>query len=221
MIWAIVVAAGRGERFGTAKQFASLGDRRVVDWSLSACRAVADGVVLVAAADRVAGLAADPDLLADQVVAGGATRSESVRAGLDAVPSTAEVVVVHDAARPMASPALVRAVVDALADGVDGAIPVLPVSDTVKQVDADGTVVATLDRSALVSVQTPQAFRASSLRAAHAGRPEATDDAAVVEQWGGRVVTVPGEPDNRKITIADDLEHMRTMGGPPRLEDRA
>lgn len=221
MVWAIVVAAGRGARFGTTKQFASLGDRRVVDWAVAACRPVADGVVVVVGADRVAAMAAEPPGGADIVVAGGETRSDSVRAGLVAVPASADVVVVHDAARPMASPALARAVVDALVEEVDGAIPALPVVDTVKQVGADGVVVATLDRTTLVAVQTPQAFRASSLRAAHAEQPDATDDAAVIEQWGGRVVTVPGEPDNRKITVTDDLEHMRTMGGPARFEGRA
>jgi 2-C-methyl-D-erythritol 4-phosphate cytidylyltransferase len=213
MIWAIVVAAGSGERFGAAKQFAVLGDRRVVDWSIDACAAIADGVVLVVAPDRVAELAAAGLAGVDAVVAGGASRSESVRSGLAAVPSDADLVVVHDAARPLASVALFAAVTDAVVDGVDGVVPALPVTDTVKQVDADGTVVRTLDRSRLVAVQTPQAFRAASLRAAHAGEPDATDDAAVVEQWGGRVVTVAGEPGNRKITVAEDLEHMQTTSG--------
>jgi 2-C-methyl-D-erythritol 4-phosphate cytidylyltransferase len=209
MIWAIVVAAGRGQRFGAAKQFAALGDRRVVDWSVDACRSVADGVVLVVAPDRLDELEADGTLAADRIVAGGATRSDSVRAGLAAVPEAAEVVLVHDAARPLASPALFSAVVEAVRSGADGSVPALPVTDTIKRVDADGAVVDTPDRATLVAVQTPQAFRASSLRAAHESAPDATDDAAVVERWGGRVVTVPGEPDNRKITVAEDLEHMQ------------
>jgi 2-C-methyl-D-erythritol 4-phosphate cytidylyltransferase len=139
------------------------------------------------------------------VVVGGDTRSASVRRGLAAVPAAAEVIVVHDAARPYAEPALFRAVVAAVRAGADGAVPGIPVVDTVKQVAPDGTVLATLDRSRLVTVQTPQAFRADVLRAAHAAGGEATDDAALVEGAGGRVVVVPGSPDNRKITVATDL----------------
>ncbi|HLK46380.1 MAG TPA: 2-C-methyl-D-erythritol 4-phosphate cytidylyltransferase, partial [Acidimicrobiales bacterium] len=116
---------------------------------------------------------------------------------------------VHDAARPLATPALYRAVVDALAaDGAVGAIPGVAVPDTIKQT-ADGAVVATLDRTTLVAVQTPQAFAADALRVAHEGAPEATDDAALVEARGGRVVVVPGEPSNRKLTTTADLDAMR------------
>src|SRR5947209_6478903 len=129
-VWVVVVAAGRGERFGGPKQYERLGDRRVLDWSLAAARTVADGVVLVVAAER----ADDPEPLADVVVAGGATRSASVRAGLDAVPADAAVIVVHDAARPAASAELFDAVVAAVRSGADGAIPGVPVVDTVKRV---------------------------------------------------------------------------------------
>ncbi|HEX2040568.1 MAG TPA: 2-C-methyl-D-erythritol 4-phosphate cytidylyltransferase [Acidimicrobiales bacterium] len=195
-VWAIVVAAGRGDRFGGPKQYAPLDGRRVLDWSLDACRATCDGVVLVVPPERVG----DPEP-ADAVVAGGATRADSVRSGLAAVPDDAEVIVVHDAARPWASPALFRAVVDAVHDG---AVPALRLSDTVKRVEGD-RVVETLDRATLVAVQTPQAFRADVLRKAHASGAEATDDAALVEQLGGVVVVVPGEPGNRKITHAGDV----------------
>jgi len=199
------VAAGSGSRFGARKQYELLRGRRVVDLSVDAARSLvrssADGVVLVVPADRwgdgVAGV--------DAVVAGGASRSDSVRAGLAAVPGSAAVIVVHDAARPMASPALFAAVVAALHDeGVDGAVPGLPVTDTVKRVRGDD-VVATLDRSELVAVQTPQAFRADMLRKAHASGLDATDDAALVELAGGRVVIVPGELTNVKITTSADL----------------
>jgi 2-C-methyl-D-erythritol 4-phosphate cytidylyltransferase len=196
-VWAIVVAAGRGERFGEPKQYAALGGRRVLDHAVDACRAVADGIVLVVPPQR----AADPEPAVDAVVAGGATRSASVRAGLVAVPEDADIVVVHDAARPWASPALFRAVVAAVEDG---AVPGIPVADTVKRVHGD-RVVETLDRAHLVAVQTPQAFRADVLRKAHASGADATDDAALVEQVGGTVVVVPGEPGNRKITRRDDL----------------
>jgi 2-C-methyl-D-erythritol 4-phosphate cytidylyltransferase len=198
-VWAILVAAGAATRFGRPKQYEPLGDRRVLDWSLDACREACDGVVLVVPADRV-----DQPEKADAVVAGGATRADSVRAGLAAVPEEAEVVVVHDAARPRATASLFAAVVDAVRAGADGAVPGVPVTDTVKQVDGN-RVVATLDRATLVAVQTPQAFRAAVLRAAHAGGGDATDDAALVEAAGGTVVVVPGEPANAKITHPQDL----------------
>ncbi|MCU1486024.1 MAG: ispD [Actinomycetia bacterium] len=201
-VWAVVVAAGSGARFGRPKQYERLGDRRVLDWSLAAARSVAGGIVLVVAPERVR----DPEPGADVIVAGGATRSASVRAGLAVVPDDAEVVVVHDAARPAASPALFAAVVAAVRDGADAALPGVPVVDTIKRVVGD--VVETLDRSELVAVQTPQAFRASALRAAHAGGAEATDDGALVEATGGRVVVVPGEPDNLKVTTPADLDRL-------------
>lgn len=166
---------------------------------MAAARAVADGIVLVVPPDRVG----DPEASVDAVVGGGATRSESVRAGLVAVPASAGVIVVHDAARPLATPSLFAAVVAAL-EGADGAVPGVPLPDTVKQVSGD-RVVSTLDRATLVAVQTPQAFRAEVLRRAHAGGAHATDDAALVEAIGGRVVVVPGEAANRKLTTADDL----------------
>ncbi|MBW3668788.1 MAG: 2-C-methyl-D-erythritol 4-phosphate cytidylyltransferase [Actinobacteria bacterium] len=198
-MWAVLVAAGSGARFGRPKQYEPLGARRVLDWSLDACRAACDGVVLVVAADR-----AGDDEKADIIVAGGATRSDSVRAGLAAVPPDADVVVVHDAARPYATPALFEAVIAAVRGGADGAVPGLPPADTIKRVDGH-RVVETPDRAMLVAVQTPQAFRADVLRAAHAGGADATDDAALVEAAGGTVVVVPGERDNRKITHPSDL----------------
>lgn len=198
-IWAIVVAAGSGSRFGGAKQFEELEGRRVVDWALAASRSVADGVVLVVPADHTG-----DEAPADTVVSGGATRSASVRAGLAAVPAEAEVVIVHDAARPFAAPALFEAVVAAVRNGADAAVPGLPLADTVKRV-AGSQVVETLDRDELVAVQTPQAFKAEALRRAHAGAGEATDDAALVEAAHGLVVIVPGDPANTKITLRSDL----------------
>jgi len=142
-------------------------------------------------------------------VAGGTTRSESVRAGLAAVPAEATIVCVHDAARPFASRLLFDAVIAAVAAGADAAIPGVPVTDTIKRIDDGNVVVETPPRSSLVAVQTPQAFRAAVLRAAHATGCDATDDAALVELGGGRVVVVPGELTNRKITHPDDLEWAR------------
>ena len=201
---AIVVAGGAGRRFGGHKQFMSLAGPSVAARSVDVCRAVADEVILVVPAD--AELA---DHGADRVVVGGATRSGSVRAGLVAVDPTAEIVVVHDAARPLATERLFLAVVAELSDdAVDGAIPGLAVTDTIKRViDVDGRrrAVDTLDRTELVAVQTPQAFRRSALVAAHAGAPEATDDGALVEALGGAVVVVVGEEQNLKITSPGDL----------------
>jgi 2-C-methyl-D-erythritol 4-phosphate cytidylyltransferase len=193
------VAAGSSSRFGRPKQFESLAGRQVLDWSIDAARAVAAGLVLV-----VPGEAGVKDRRADAVVGGGSSRADSVRAGLGAVPDDAEVVVVHDAARPLAGAELFHAVVAALVPGVDAAVPALPVAETVKQVAGD-RVVSTLDRSQLVAVQTPQAFRAVGLRAAHRTRGDATDDAALVEAAGGTVVVVPGDPRNIKLTAPSDL----------------
>jgi 2-C-methyl-D-erythritol 4-phosphate cytidylyltransferase len=144
---------------------------------------------------------------ADAVVTGGATRADSVRSGLAAVPVDAEVIVVHDAARPLASPALFAAVIGAVADGgADGAVPGVPPSDTIKAVDESGRVTSTIDRTRLVAVQTPQAFRGAVLRRAHEGAPPgATDDAMLVEALGGTVRVVPGELGNLKITDPEDL----------------
>ncbi len=205
-----MVAGGTGSRFGGAKQYEQLGARRVIDHAVETARAVSDGVVLVVPPG---------DVESEGGVAGGATRSESVRAGLAAVPPDATIICVHDAARPFASSRLFADVIAAVAAGADGAIPGMPVTDTIKRIDADNVVVETPPRAALVAVQTPQAFRATVLRAAHAGGREATDDAALVEDCGGRVVVVAGELTNRKITHLDDLAWARDAGGERRRDE--
>lgn len=196
-VWTVVVAGGGGLRFGAPKQYEPLGDTRVIDLAVATARAATDGVVVVVPA---------ADAEREQAVAGGSTRSSSVRAGLAHVPAHATIVCVHDAARPLASPALFAAVVEAVRAGADAAVPAVPVTDTIKVVDADGQVVATPDRATLVAVQTPQAFRADVLRRAHVRRTDGTDDAALVEALGAAVVTVPGEPQNLKITEPADLD---------------
>jgi 2-C-methyl-D-erythritol 4-phosphate cytidylyltransferase len=202
-VWSVVVAGGSGRRFGTLKQFALLAERPVVEWAVAACRDSSSGVVLV----LPPGAVGPGDFGADVVVEGGATRTGSVCRGVAAVPETAEVIVVHDAARPLASEDLFRAVIDAVAaGGAGGAVPGVPVSDTIKVVDGSQWVTATLDRAALVAVQTPQAFDAALLRRAHANGTEATDDAALVEALGATVRVVPGDPHNLKITTPADLE---------------
>ncbi|HSJ91528.1 MAG TPA: 2-C-methyl-D-erythritol 4-phosphate cytidylyltransferase [Ilumatobacter sp.] len=202
VVWTVVVGGGSGQRFGRPKQYETLGDERVIDRSHRIAASAGDGVVVVVPA---------PDASREGGVAGGATRSASVRAGLAAVPADATVICVHDAARPLADPELYRRVIDAVVGGADGAVPGVPVADTVKIVDDDGTVVATPERARLRAVQTPQAFRADVLRAAHAAGGEGTDDAELVERAGGRVVVVDGDPTNRKITRPDDLAWARAV----------
>lgn len=194
--WVIVVAAGSGSRFGGEKQYAPLLGRRVVDWSIDEARSVADGVVLVVPPRCID----QPEPAVDEVVAGGDTRSASVRNGLGAVPDDAEVVLVHDGARPLATHALFRSVVDAVLAGAEAVVPVLPVFDTVT--DEHGTPV---DRDALRIVQTPQGFSAETLRRVHTTQPEATDDATLVVAAGGRLRQVSGERWNLKVTEPDDL----------------
>ena len=209
--WAIVVAGGSGVRFGGAKQFLMLGGRRVVDWAVLAAGAACEGVILVLPEDQVGRVALD--VQPDVVVAGGATRSASVRAGLAQVPEGVEAVVVHDAARPLAHPGLFAAVLEALAGGADGAVVAVPVADTLKRVDANGTIVETVEREGLWAVQTPQGFRVDVLRGAHAGDPEATDDAGLVEAAGGQVVVVAGDRRNLKVTDPADLDLLAALVG--------
>ncbi|MGH8995679.1 MAG: 2-C-methyl-D-erythritol 4-phosphate cytidylyltransferase [Acidimicrobiales bacterium] len=210
-VWGVVVAGGSGSRFGEAKQFVSLAGRPVAERSVAACRSVCDRVVLVVprgATSEAHG--------ADIVVEGGTSRAASVRAGLAALSDEVGIVVVHDAARPLARHELFTAVVAALSGDAAGAIPAVEVSDTVKRVRRDGsdaTVLETLDRSELVAVQTPQAFRLDALRRAHQGDPDATDDAALVEALGLRVVVVPGDPENLKLTTPADLVRAEFLAG--------
>ena len=220
-----MVAGGSGRRFGGPKQFLQLAGKPVAAWSVAAARTVSDGVVLVlpSAEDLLVPGGADSEgggpgpgepngagrealaCGADRMVAGGETRADSVRAGLAAVPDDAACVVVHDAARPLADPSLFAAVVEAVQrGGAACAIPVLPVSDTLKRT-SDGLVTSTVDRRGLVSVQTPQAFAATTLREAHRDGGQTTDDAGLVEQLGLPVHTVPGDPRNLKLTRPEDL----------------
>ena len=194
--WTIVVAGGQGARFGQRKQYLPLGGSRVLDWALRAAAAHGAGVVLVVPRDVVD----QSEPLATVVVAGGPSRSASVRAGLAAVPADADLVLVHDAARPVPVPDVWARVMAALRAGADAVVPVVPVLDTLRSVDG-----GTVDRSRFVAVQTPQGFRTDVLRAAHAAEPDASDDAALVEAAGGRVVLVEGDPTNIKITASTDL----------------
>ena len=207
---AVVVAAGRGVRFGGPKQFAQLANETVTSISVRAARSVASRVVLVVPPDY------DGDGEgADIVVVGGDSRADSVRSGL-AQCGDVDIVVVHDAARPLASPALFEAVVAAVRDGADAAIPGLAITDTVKRFEREASTMVvrgTIARDELVTVQTPQAFRRAALVAAHASGDDATDDAALLEVTDGRVIVVAGEPDNIKITRPDDLDRVVSILG--------
>jgi 2-C-methyl-D-erythritol 4-phosphate cytidylyltransferase len=205
-VWGIVVAAGSGSRFGTTKQYELIGGRSVLDRAVDATLHACGGVVAVVPASDVERLRRDDVLY----VGGGSTRSASVRRGLDAVPAVADVIVVHDGVRPNAGPALFDAVVAAVRGGAEGAVCAIPLTDTIRR--ADG---GTVDRSDLVAVQTPQAFRAEVLRRAYEGEGDATDDATLVEAVGGRVVVVAGAPDNIKITHAHDLAVAAALIGCP------
>jgi 2-C-methyl-D-erythritol 4-phosphate cytidylyltransferase/2-C-methyl-D-erythritol 2,4-cyclodiphosphate synthase len=220
----VVVAGGTGQRFGGPKQFATLGGRSLVAWAVAACRTVCQGVVLVVPP----GAEQDPAVRsagADHLATAGPTRAASVRAGLAKVPGQAGWILVHDAARPLASPELFRRVLARVQEpgGPAGCVPAIGVVDTVKEVQ-DSRIVRTLPRERLVAVQTPQAFQAQALRRAHAEAAEATDDAGLIERLGLPVAWVPGEQTNRKITTREDLAMaewtLTAPGSPPREAPR-
>jgi len=204
-LWTIVVAAGASQRFGGDKLAAVIDPPHgtVLDRSIAMAMTVGDGVVVVVGADSPLLVGEHPSEL--RFVAGGATRSASVRAGLDVVPRAASVVLVHDGARPLASRALYARVIGEVIGGADAVVPVVPVVDTIRSLD--GRVV---DRDRLRAVQTPQAFAAHVLRAAHASGAEATDDAALAEAIGHHVTLVDGEATNVKVTRPVDLVVVRS-----------
>ncbi len=212
-VWGIVLGAGSGARFGGAKQFLELTGVTLLERSVTAARTACDGVVAVVPDPTVAMATA---MAADAVVAGGVTRSGSVRAGLAAVPTTAEVIVVADAAHPLASPALFSAVVKEVLDGAEGAFPGLAMTEAIAEVLPDGTRGEAMSRRGRVLVQTPQAFRAELLRAVHAQGAEAVEDSASVAAMtvGGRparVVIVPGDPFNVHVTTTEELDLARAL----------
>ena len=191
--WGIVVAGGRGDRFGGPKQFELLGGEPLWEW---ARRALVEGGVdqVVVVGDVEGG------------VPGGERRRDSVAAGLARIPDEVEFVLVHDAARPLATPDLVRRVTARLSVGdVEGVIPGNPVRDATKRVEGE-RVVAAVTREGLMTVQTPQGFITAALREAHERvGGDAADDAEMVGEIGGTVVVVPGEITNLKVTVPADL----------------
>lgn len=195
--WGVLVAGGAGTRFGRLKQLEPLSGRRVLDWSIDTLRSVCSGVVVVIPHELV-GQIEIPN--ADRVVAGGVDRSASVRAGLDAVDQEASHVLIHDAARPLASVALASRVLAALADGAVGVVPVIAIGDSLRTTSG-----RSVDRSGFVAVQTPQGFEIEALRSAHESAPSATDDAGLLDRLGLTVRHVEGEATNLKITEPHDL----------------
>jgi len=222
-VWAILVAAGRGERLGMdrPKAFARLRGRPLLAESLERLddSEWVDAIVVAAPS----GWEEPSTLLAEELgcgkvvscLAGGAARVESVALAIAAVPEDAAVVLVHDAARPLLPAEVVERVLAALSEGWDGVVPALPIPDTVKRVERDA-VVETLDREGLVAVQTPQAFVADILRDALVGDVSgASDCASLVERAGGRVRVVPGDPRLLKVTEAADLERVERLLAEP------
>jgi 2-C-methyl-D-erythritol 4-phosphate cytidylyltransferase len=211
----IVAAAGRGERLGPGlpKAMRLLAGEPLVVHAARSVAAAGDIAYVVVAAPpgEVASVRAEltrmfaSDHLA--VVSGGTTRQESVAAALKVLPDDVDVVLVHDAARPLTPPALFEAVARAVYAGHDAVIPGIAMTDTIKQVDAAGVVVATPDRTTLRAIQTPQGFRRTVLARAHATarRGDVTDDATLLERLGGPVHVVPGDPAAFKITGPLDL----------------
>jgi 2-C-methyl-D-erythritol 4-phosphate cytidylyltransferase/2-C-methyl-D-erythritol 2,4-cyclodiphosphate synthase len=220
---AVIVAAGAGRRAGgdTPKQWRPLAGRPVVLWSVEAFEAAnAEQVIVVVSRED---LALARQLFAGRprvtLVEGGAERIDSVRAGLAALAADIEAVLIHDAARPFLGVGHIESLVGALAHA-DGALPALTVSDTLKRADADQAVTATADRAGLWRAQTPQAFRRPALEAAYAAWPAGetpTDDAAVVERAGGRVVLTPGDPRLMKLTYPEDFPMAEALAGAARI----
>jgi 2-C-methyl-D-erythritol 4-phosphate cytidylyltransferase len=216
-VWAVIVAAGRGERLGLdrPKAFAGLNGRPLLAESLERLEWSdwIDSIVVAAPPDWEEPVI----LLAEElgcgkvvaVVAGGETRAASVRAGLAEVPEEAAVTLVHDAARPVLPEEVIERLITALNEGWDGAVPGVSVSDTVKRIDGD-QVVETIDRESLIGAQTPQAFVSSVLSEAAAAGDDPTDCAALVEARGGRIKVVPGDRRLMKITEPADLELAET-----------
>jgi 2-C-methyl-D-erythritol 4-phosphate cytidylyltransferase len=227
-VWAVLVAAGRGERLGSdlPKAFVPLGGQPLLAESLARLDAseLIDGVVVVAPPEwEEPAILCAAEIAAGKVsacVPGGETRSDSVRIGVAEVPPEAAVILVHDAARPLVDDAVVERVLAGIGAGFDGAVPALPIADTVKRAPG-GVVAETLDRSDLVAVQTPQGFVAETLRRALAARDGSeTDCSALVERAGGRIRVVRGDPRLLKVTTREDLARVESMLREPHGERR-
>jgi 2-C-methyl-D-erythritol 4-phosphate cytidylyltransferase len=206
MVSAIILAAGSGARFGRPKQFEMLDHMRLVDHVVATASAVAQAVVLVIPS----GVTWDGAPVY-AVVPGGPTRSASVRAGLSVLPSDTHVVVIHDAAHPLASQRLFGAVIERVRGAAEAAVPVVSIAETVARSEGDRLVGIVSDQRATVLVQTPQAIQAVVLREIYAGGVDARDEATLLVQTGRRVATVPGDPMNIHIALPEDLDMARAL----------
>jgi 2-C-methyl-D-erythritol 4-phosphate cytidylyltransferase len=222
----VVVAAGSGARLGAEapKAFVHLAGRPILGHALDTVRRVPGlrSVAVVVPAELVAGSGPEWDGIdlppGTHLVAGGTERAESVAAGLQVVADDCDVVLVHDAARCLTPLAVFERVVEAVragAAGASGAVPGLPVVDTVKTVDAQGVITGTPERAALRAVQTPQGFRRDVLVAAYHSGQVATDDAALVERMGHKVLVVEGDQLAFKVTLPADLDHAERLLAAP------
>ena len=216
MIVAIIAAAGSGERFKAKipKALIHLGDKTLLEHAIARIAPVAQQIIVTAPAGYEAHI---KSIVGDDifVVTGGATRSESVRLALAVADSAAQFILVHDAARSLASTALAQSVITCLQSGEVAVIPGLPEVDTVNVINSDGYVLSAPDRASLRTVQTPQGFRASVLQEAHKEAEDATDDATLVSKLGHKVKVIPGEEAALKITTPADLAIALTFIGTP------
>ena len=207
-VWGVVLAAGRGRRFGASKQFADLNGERLIDRAVSALSEACDRTLVVIPGD-------DPGepwqgLAADLLVTGGRTRAASVRAALARLPEEAGIVVLHGAAHPLASSDLAHRVVAAVRSGAHGAVPGTLPADYVHRV-RDGYVVEDVGRDDLITVQSPCAYRVEALREAYAGGSTAVEDSQLLVRLGMRVAVVPGERHNLHVVTMDDLRLARHL----------
>jgi 2-C-methyl-D-erythritol 4-phosphate cytidylyltransferase / 2-C-methyl-D-erythritol 2,4-cyclodiphosphate synthase len=212
----MIVAAGRGDRARgeIPKQYMNLLGRPVLRWSIDAlARAHVEPVVVAIAQEHADLCRAATEGANVRIAIGGSTRTASVRAGLGAI-ENADVILIHDAARPGLSPDIVRALVAAIEAGAAGAAPALPIADSLRRADAGGNVIGEVERDGVMRVQTPQAFRAAALRAAYAALPadaSVSDDLAVVRAQGGACVLIPGNARLMKITYPEDFALMERL----------
>ena len=200
-VWTVVVAAGGSSRFGSDKQKVTIGHKTVLECAVSTAGTVGS-VVVVGKAEFIEEIEKtfSSNQSVEAVVAGGSTRTASVSAGLLAVPNTAEIILIHDGARPLASQVLFNRVIDVVNGGVDAVVPGIEISDSLRSVRGHE-----VNRSEVVAVQTPQGFKASVVRTAYLNKDEFTDDASKVEATGVKVEIIEGEPNNLKITHPVDL----------------
>jgi len=206
-VWAIVLAGGMGARFGghRPKQFERVGGRRMVDRTVATALRTCDRVALVLPLGY--GWDGEP---VHALAAGGDHQSESLRAGLETLPTDASIAVIADPAHPLAPDALFEAVIDKVRRGADGAVPVLPTHEVIQRV-RNGRVVETLPKQDLVITASPHAFRVPVLRAVHASRPRPAENSSLLLEWGYRVDTVPGDPANVHVTTREELDIARNL----------